>query len=834
MNDRGIVDQTNISVSSKGGRRKRLAGALLGSTILAYGAANAPVIAPAQAQQTARTVQFSIPAQPLSSAVDAFSRVTGWQVGYSSDIARSTTTRAVSGAMTPAQALQTMVAGTGVKVSITGPASAALVSGTANAGSGGANVAGAIALDTIDVQGAANPNSTMSLPPAYAGGQIARGGQLGMLGNRDMMNTPFSQTAYTRKLIQDQQARSIGDVLNNDPSVVKLHDSSGGFSRDQYYIRGIVPNSGNTSFGGLYGIMGTGTSAVAVESLERVEVLKGASALLNGIPPNQSASLGTVNLVPKRAGDEPLIAFTPEYAMNSQLGGHLDAAQRFGDNKEFGIRFNGVYRNGDTPINHQWRETRLTTLGLDYRGESVRLSADVGYHYQHVTGLRNSLSVDGNIPVPAPPDSRTNPNQRWEFSRIESKYATTRAEWDITENLTAYAAAGRSIAEERAVWNPRTILDAAGTLSNSTGPDTNSSYTQSSVAETGLRGRVQTGPVNHALALAAGWATQEVRSESRKISSVPLPNSNLYNPVLFPKPDFGVFASPAEVPRSSRNENLGFALADTMSILDERVQLMLGIRHQRVKSFSFLSNTLYDAEALSPAAALIIKPLENVSLYANYMEALEAGAIAPSNAINAGEIFAPFKTKQQEVGAKIDFGRIAATLAAFTTTRPTYARDPNTFMFGETGKVRYQGIEVAAFGEATETLRFMSGFTFLDTTLVETPDGTNVGKWLPGLPRYRATLGLDWDTPINDLAVGASGQWQSFTYRDTPNTQRVDGWYRIDLNARYTIRQPGWKPIIVRASIRNVLDRNYWATSDTWFMKLSEPRTFLLSTTFQF
>ena len=162
MNDRGIAGQNNVWASSKDGRRKRLAVVLLGSTILAYGATNAPVIVPAQAQQTARTVQFSIPAQPLSSAVDAFSRVTGWQVGYSSDIARSTTTRAVSGAMTPAQALQTMVAGTGVSVSITGPTSAALVSSAANAGSGAAP-AGAIALDTIDVQGAGNPNSTMSL-----------------------------------------------------------------------------------------------------------------------------------------------------------------------------------------------------------------------------------------------------------------------------------------------------------------------------------------------------------------------------------------------------------------------------------------------------------------------------------------------------------------------------------------------------------------------------------------------------------------------------------------------------------------------------------------------
>ncbi len=319
-----------------------------------------------------------------------------------------------------------------------------------------------------------------------------------------------------------------------------------------------------------------------------------------------------------------------------------------------------------------------------------------------------------------------------------------------------------------------------------------------------------------------------------RYSSV-LPDSNLYNPIYLSQPDFGVFSPPEDAPRSSRNENVGFAVADTMSVLDERIQLMLGIRHQRVKQRSFLNATLYDAEALSPAAALIVKPWQNVSLYANYMQALEAGAIAPSNAVNAGEIFAPYKTTQYEVGAKVDFGRVAATLAAFTATRPSYARDPVTFVFSETGKTRYQGIEFTAFGQATESVRFLGGFTFLDPRLLETPDGTNVGNLLPGLPRYRATLGVEWDTPfIDGLTLGGAAQWQSYTYRDEANTQKVDGWYRFDLSARYTITRPGWKPIIVRATLRNVLNRNYWATSNTWYMNLSEPRTFLLSTTFQF
>ena len=58
-----------------------------------------------------------------------------------------------------------------------------------------------------------------NLPPPYAGGQVATGGQLGLLGNRDVMDTPFNQTSYTAKKAQDQQARTVRDVLINDPSV---------------------------------------------------------------------------------------------------------------------------------------------------------------------------------------------------------------------------------------------------------------------------------------------------------------------------------------------------------------------------------------------------------------------------------------------------------------------------------------------------------------------------------------------------------------------------------------------------------------------------------------
>jgi len=88
-----------------------------------------------------------------------------------------------------------------------------------------------------------------ALPPVYAGGQVARGGQLGVLGNQDIMDVPFSMSSYTEKLIRDQQAQTVGDVLLNDASV---RQASGYANQAQaFVIRGLPLNGDDISFNGL-------------------------------------------------------------------------------------------------------------------------------------------------------------------------------------------------------------------------------------------------------------------------------------------------------------------------------------------------------------------------------------------------------------------------------------------------------------------------------------------------------------------------------------------------------------------------------------------------------
>jgi len=208
---------------------------------------------------------------------------------------------------------------------------------------------------------------------SYAGGQVATGGRVGLLGTKDFMETPFNTISYTEQYIADQQARDISEVIaKTDPSV--FMSGIAGESNESYSIRGFRSDVGDVTVNGLAGMGGYYRNSP--EAYERVEVLKGPSALLNGMPPKGSAG-GAVNLVTKRAGDDPLFRVTGSYMSDSHFGGHVDLGRRFGEDKQFGIRLNTAYRDGEIAVKDQDKKITQTSLGLDWRGERVRLSADL-------------------------------------------------------------------------------------------------------------------------------------------------------------------------------------------------------------------------------------------------------------------------------------------------------------------------------------------------------------------------------------------------------------------------------------------------------------------------
>ncbi|WP_192560607.1 TonB-dependent receptor [Pseudomonas allokribbensis] len=683
-----------------------------------------------------------------------------------------------------------------------------------------------LTLDTTNVTG--SYNGATALPEVLAGGQVARGARLGMMGNKDVMDTPFSVTSYTVKTLADLQTVTVADALERDPSV-RSTGQTGGIV-DSFFIRGFAIGEGNLgelAYDGVYGV--APNYRVFTEYAERVEVLKGPGALMYGISPNSGVG-GVINIVPKRPLDEDLTRFTGTYASDSQVGGHLDVSRRFGSENQFGIRFNGSTQGGDTAINDQERALNIGAIALDYKGERLRLNLDYISQKESFDAASRPFTIAPGVKVPSAPNGRTNLPQDWGWSDTKEQSALLGGEYDLNDNLTvfAHAGGGRSDVKRMSDQVPR-ILNDAGDTSNI--PGYYKFNVDRSTADVGMRALFATGPVTHTTTVMATRYQDEL---SRGINNGTEIRSNIYHPVDVPKQ----YISSPKVLRISESELSGVALTDTLGFLDDRIQLTLGVRRQDIESRNYNASgsvsSRYDDSATTPLAGVVVKPWEDVSLYYNYVEGLSKGDIAPGTAANSGETFAPYKSKQHEIGVKYEHGTFMTTLALFQIEKPSGEIGAGN-VFSVQAEQRNRGVELSMFGEVAPGTRLMGGVTLLDGELTDSATAANRGNKPVGVPDVQANLWAEWDTPwVEGFTLTGGAIYTDSQYVNQANTQELPSWTRIDAGARYATKIEG-RPTTFRATVQNVFDREYWSGVASYgAFSPGYPRTLQLSATVDF
>lgn len=696
--------------------------------------------------------------------------------------------------------------------------------------------------DTAPVQqvliNASADASAEGLKAPYAGRQVARGGRVGLLGNQDVMDTPFSQTSYTQDLIQNQQAASIGDVLRNDPTVRVAR----GFGNYQqlYLIRGFPVYSDDMAYNGLYGLLPR--QYLAAELIERVEVLRGANSFVNGVAPtgNGGGLGGAINVMPKRAPNQPVNQVTVGVESGGQGYLAADVARRFGPDQNTGLRLTAVRRDGDTAIDHEQRELGLLGVGLDWRSRHVRVSADIGYQDQQLRGTRPSVTPGSYIP--SAPDADSNPGQPWTVSNERDTFGTLRAEFDLAPQTTAWLAAGARRGKEFNDLAGVTVTGADGATSVSR--FANVRRDDIATGELGLRHTLTTGSVKHQLVAAAALYTSKERNAY--VFYGPNAASNLYDPLTVTPPATpsftgGTLDDPLVV---SRIRTRSLALADTLSFADDSIKLTLGVRHQSIETTGYDYNTgaqnaHYDESKVTPMAGLLVKLSKQVSVYGTYAEGLVKGDEASGSYLdgngnsqpisNQGEVFAPYVTKQMELGAKLDTGRFGGTLALFQARKPIAGVEGTRFV-GSAYKQTNRGIEATLFGEATRGLRLLGGATYLHTDVQ--------GDDAVGAPKWQLNANADWDVPgVPGLALTGRVTYTGRQYADAANTLTVKAWTRLDVGARYGLTLAG-RDVTLRANINNLTNRDYWASVGGFpganYLVLGDPRTVVLSATVDF
>ena len=692
-------------------------------------------------------------------------------------------------------------------------------------------------LGTIVVNASADASAD-GLSKPYAGGQVARGGRAGILGTQDNMDVPFNITSYTNQLIQDQQARTIGDVLKNDASV-RVARGFGNF-QDAYFIRGFILQSDEVAYNGLYGILPR--QLIATELVERVEVLRGASAFLNGAAPGGGAIGGSINLVPKRAGNEPLTRVTIGEATGEQYRVSTDIARRFGPDDSVGLRINAVRGNGGTGVDKENVDTSVLSIGADWHSRDVRLSADLGFQDNRLKRTRPSVTLNKALTsVPSIPDNDDNWAHNWTYSNERDKFATLRGEYDITSDMTAWAALGIRNSKEASSLGGITVNNDNGT-GTTRRADTRREDTAKS-GEIGLRWKTRTGDVGHSVVASASSYQLNKKTAYAWSDNVP---TNLYDPTFYPSPPpYGSIRSgDLDDPITTGRTRLdSVAIGDTLSFVDDRVLLTLGLRHQSIEDKTYNGDTgvegtgSFDKSNNSPFAGVVWKIRGDLSAYANYIESLSRGQQAPIDAINVGAVLSPYVSKQKEVGLKYDGGNIGGTIALFTTEKPSGLVDASGY-FVEGGKDRHQGIELSVYGEAAKGLRILGGVTFLDAKQRETENGETDGNRVIGVPKVQANVGVEWDVPgLQGFSVDSQIVATGSSYADAANNQRVPGWVRLDLGARYMMEVNG-KLLTLRARVDNVTDLDYWASVGGYpgngYLTEGAPRTFLVSASMDF
>lgn len=662
------------------------------------------------------------------------------------------------------------------------------------------------------------PVLTVKAPRPSGSWATAPRAEAGVLGERPLVDTPFSIQVQTRELMDRQQAWFTGDVLKNDASV-----TTGNVAVPFARVRGFDIGNGGTLYDGMPGHGALTDGRVGLQAIERIDVLKGATAFLSGS--GSAGSLGgVINYLPKRPLDEPVRSAAVGWGNRSLWSAEVDLGDRFGAERQFGARLNLGWRDGEQAVRrYDWNQ-QVAALALDWRA-----SRDLGFNLEldhvanHLPELPPFYVVATGVDVPDAPDTTRSAAQPWDAFRTRATNLHLRSDWRLAPDwtLTGQLLAGQS--ERPAVSHAR-----FGSVGSDTGDmvligsrDRSSARTES--GQLLLRGKVAAAGFTHSITAGLSRTRQRFRYGSTPLGLFP---SNLYDPIAYPEPQA---ATPPNEP-SNRTTNASVLLSDLID-LSPQWAVLLGARRIRLDVDNYDGNPNRTTKTV-PAVALMFRPMPGAMLYANHAEGLEQGGDRQVGGGGGG--FLPARmTRQWELGAKLDRDGMSYTAALFDMRRPhetTFNGRDNV----QLGTERHRGLELTATGRATAALTVSAGLMWLEAELSGTGSAALDGREVPGVPPLTAHVWAEYRlAAVPGLALNGGLYHTARQYLDGANSQKLAAWTRWDLGASYALRI-GRQPATVQLNVENVADKRYWASAHGGLLTMADPRVVKLSLRTQF
>lgn len=628
--------------------------------------------------------------------------------------------------------------------------------------------------------------------------------EAGSFRGANIMDVPSTVNVVTREVLELQGAAGLYDALRNTAGVTR--QQNGGDTWDQLVIRGIaVENRTNYRLNGSLPIMNF--SQVPLENKERVEVLKGASALYYGF----TSPAGVVNFVTKRAGAVPV---TTLGLVMDQFGTALatvDVGRRFGVEQQYGLRVNAAGGSLGSYLDGVGSGDRsFASAALDWRvNERLLLRADVEYDRRKLTeqvGIALPTAVNSVISLPHPVDPRRLVGPDWAAFKTDTTNAQVRADYSLNDAWSLTVEAGRSeTARDRSLPIFR-FANAAGVASGDGSIRGNSQHLEvgSDLLRAELFGTFLTAGIKHELTL--GLSRTDKTQDPVFQTNYTIPAQNLYDPVPITTVTFGAVPTVATTAALETRDTGAYAL-DRIE-LSPQWQVFAGVRHASYSSDQ--GGNHYEASKTTPMGAVVYKPLNDLSFYASYAKGLEEGETGPTGTVNEGVRLAPGVSDQKELGARWQSaGGTLVSVAVFEITRPGYYTNTSN-VFVADGEQRYRGIELATQGRLTRQLAWQTSAQWLD------PKFRNIGPDYDGkLPENAskqtgsAFLSYDLDA-VPGLSINGGAYYTGRRPVNDLDQAWLGGVTLFSVGTRYVTQILG-KRTTWQINVDNVGDKQYWA-----------------------
>ena len=676
---------------------------------------------------------------------------------------------------------------------------------------------------------------------------------LGVLGKANAFTAPITVVNYDEQALNNTEARTLVDaVAKKDASTWQFGGESNTLTG--LYFRGYQLDARQFSVNGLAGMYGTqGTASVQVGS---AQLIKGASTAVNGMDPEGAVS-GSVNIETKKAADEGNRKIGLGWFSNNRAQGTFDLGQRFGENKEFGVRANGKLRHGDTPRHGYSEDNKEFALNADYRGEKLRVAFDSIYAKRKTNGGRARMQdiQNANGRLFDAPEGKVNLAPSWQAQNTRGQTNMLTFEWDAFENAQITGGIGYNNARYYGNFASPTVTDSGLTYNSGRARLTDQRFKTLSMNLT-ARGEFETGPVSH------NWSTAFDRIDRKRTtyqgarqtrSSVIDPSIDI--PTQLAKLDSNLGSAWNTTPSLDTVIKVNsLAVSDTLGFADNKYRLTLGGRFQAVEQKNKLNGRKADASRFSPMLMAAWVPQPDLVVYGNYMEDLEPSDIRTDDDGHV-TMADPRVSRQLEVGVRKNWGDFVTTLNAFQIKRPGYWRGNTTsgtdfaarknaglaYSGSEQGIERSRGIEFNTYANLlNKTLRPTFGLMYLQSTVKDYPNFADnlVNGVQVANPRVIAKAGVEWDTPFaKGLTLNGNVSYFGKSYQDTQKQYAFPSYTLVDVGARYKTKL-GKNTLTVSSSVENLFNKNYWQVQrgqyDRSFAVVGMPRTYWLKAELDF